>query len=161
MSQSEPTLTRTYCTLVARRALLERVQWGLLIISAHTPLCIRHGLTPFTRLRRTGDIGTWQGETVFSSDRVRSSDPPSCIPVSSRRQGASTQGNSSQIVTQAQTVPAFERGDYGKRCCTRFRTTISMQYPWVEKDPSGYRAEGRGIDGMWVVPRGLRTRPLR
>jgi hypothetical protein len=81
---------------------------------------------------------------VFSSDRVRSSDLPSCIPVSSRRQGGSTQGNSSQIVTQAQTVPAFERGDYGKRCCTRFRTTISMQYPWVEKDPSGVSRRGQG-----------------
>ena len=44
----------------------------------------------------------------------------------------------------AQSVPAFERSDYGKCCCTRFRTTISMQYPWVREYLPGVTCQGWG-----------------
>ena len=42
MRNPEVPLTRAYSTAVARRALLERIQCGLLVISAHTPVRMRH-----------------------------------------------------------------------------------------------------------------------
>jgi len=71
-------------------------------------------------------------------------DPPRRVPASSRGHGVLTQGNRPQIAACAQTVPTFERGDQRKRCCTRFRATVSMQYPWVKKDPAGVPRQGLG-----------------
>ena len=71
-------------------------------------------------------------------------EPPRRVPASSRGHGVLTQGNRPQIAACAQTVPTFERGAQRKRCCTRFRATVSMQYPWVKKDPAGVPRQGRG-----------------
>ena len=71
MSESEPALTRTYSTAIARRALLERIQCGSVLTSAHTPMRIRRGLSAFPRLPRARENGPWQGKTVYSSDRPR------------------------------------------------------------------------------------------
>jgi len=93
MSESEPTLTRTYSTAIARRASLERVQCGLLGISVHTPMRIRRCQTAFARLPRAGESGTWQGKMVYSSAAGPSVHPPRRVPTSCRGHGVSTHGN--------------------------------------------------------------------
>jgi hypothetical protein len=80
MSESEPTLTRTYCTAIARRASLERVQCGLLGISAHTPMRIRRCWAVPTRLPLAGETGTWQGKMSYSRDRSSAGRPASRRP---------------------------------------------------------------------------------
>ena len=144
MSESEPALTRTYCTLVARRALLERIQCGLVPISAHTPACMgrpsRASSTHIVQMKLPSGKGRRCHLTTARGPGGR----PRSTSSSSPDRRTLTQGNEHQNATQAQSVPAFQRGGYDKISRTRFRTTISMQYPWVEEDPQGYGVEGGG-----------------
>jgi len=58
MRNPEVPLTRTYSTTAARRALLERIQSGLLVISAHTPVRMRDSRAALVRLPRADEKGT-------------------------------------------------------------------------------------------------------
>ena len=142
MSDPNVSLTRTYCTDIARRVLQGRVLCRVLGISGYTPTRIGTGSGHSPSIARGPRSSIWQGETMLSATKVdaevRFASPARC----EGSEGAATQGNGPQIAALDRNVPSVEPDDQRRRYCMQL---LRKQHPWVSRYPHGVAGELVGV----------------
>jgi hypothetical protein len=151
MRPSEVPLTRTYAPTNVRTVHRGSVPCRILAISAHTP-CVSGGRRPWAPgYPRTLEVESGNGKWWVGRSAPTPAGQPRRGSSWSRRWDAITQGFRPQIAADARAIPAFELDDKGRCYCTRFRISISMQYPWVKKYGGGVPGREAGVWPSWAT----------
>ena len=146
MSDPDVSLTRTYCTAIARRVQQGRVQSRFLAISGYTPTPIGTGRQHSLSVPRWAATGIWLGQTMAPRRPGRGiAERVGLAPSEASRTGL-TQGNDVEIDAFDRNVPSVPAHGLVKRYCTLLHATIPVVVSLGLPIPSwGTSEEGGGM----------------